>query len=91
MKYSFFSGILGLFWGGRDEEDQVPASIKQLLLKAQRALRDEKYDVAGEAYHKALTRLGTSEHASAQAYIEARAVVLDKVINAGRMCNHRNS
>lgn len=71
--------MFGFLWGGHDEKDKVPASVKQQLLKAQRALREGKYEVAGKAYHNALRRLGTSEHASAQAYVEARAVVLDKV------------
>ena len=57
----------------------MPASVKQHLLKAQRALRDGDYEGAEKAYHDALRRLGTSEYANSQAYIEARAVVLDKV------------
>ena len=48
-------------------------------LKAQRALRDGDYEGAEKAYHDALRRLGTSEYANSQTYIEARAVVLDKV------------
>jgi len=64
---------------GRDEEDRVPPAVKRQLTKAQRALREGDYDSAGRAYHNALRKLATSEHANAQAYIEARAVVLDKV------------
>jgi hypothetical protein len=74
-------GVFGLLWKGRDKEDKVPASVKQHLLKAQRALRDGDYEAAEEAYHDALRRLATSEYADAQAYIEARAVVLDKLAN----------
>ena len=57
----------------------MPAFVKRKLLTAQRALREGDYEAAGGAYHDALKRLATSEHSSAQAYIEARAVVLDKV------------
>ena len=53
--------------------------MKSHLKKAQRALRNGDYDAADRAYHRALKRLVGSEHANAQAYIEARAVVLDKV------------
>ena len=74
-----FSGFLGLLWSGRDKEDEVPAYIKHQLLKAQRALREGDHETAGEAYHRALKRLASSEYATSQAYIEARAVVLDKV------------
>ena len=68
-----------MLWGGRDKEGEVPLYIKQQLLKAQRALRTGEYELASEAYHKALHRLASSEFAEAQPYIEARAVVLDKV------------
>ena len=74
-----FQGILGLFWGGQDKEDVVPSYIKHQLLRAQRALRDGDYTQAEDCYHRALHRLATSTYAQSQPYIEARAVVLDKV------------
>ena len=79
LPYTLLGGILGVLWGGRDKEEEVPLYIKQQLLKAQRALRTGEYELASEAYHKALHRLASSEFAEAQPYIEARAVVLDKV------------
>lgn len=71
-------GILGFLWG-KDEEDKVPRSIKRQLGKAQRAHRKGNYTTANVAYHKVLKSLATSEHSNTQAYIEARAMVLDKV------------
>ena len=79
--FCHLTGVFGSLWKGHDKEDKVPASVKQHLLKAQRALRDGDYEAAEEAYHDALRRLATSEYADAQAYIEARAVVLDKVVS----------
>ena len=74
------SGFLATLWGGRREkEDEVPQYIKQQLLKAQRALRSGDYQAASKAYHEALRRLATSQFAEFQVYLEARAVVLDKV------------
>ena len=58
----------------------MPLAVKSQLKKARRALRDGDYNAADRAYHRALKRLAGSEHANAQAYIEARAVVLDKVL-----------
>ena len=72
-------GVLGILWGDRDKEDTVPPYIKRQLLKAQRALRDDNYPAASKAYHSALERLASSQFAESQVYIEARAVVLDKV------------
>lgn len=76
----FLIGVLGLLWGGKDKEDIVPPYIKHQLLKAQRTLRDGDYKRAEDYYHRALRRLATSPYAQSQPYIEARAVVLDKVI-----------
>ena len=78
-------GILGLFGFGSKEEEEagkkVPPSIKRQLLKAQRALRNgTDYNEAERAYHKALELLAVSIHSSSQAYQEARAVTLDKVV-----------
>ena len=72
------SGIFGLLWS-KDEEEKVPVYIKYQLLKAQRAIRKDDFDSAEKAYHRALRRLATSQYASSQAYLEARAVTLDKV------------
>ena len=76
----FTTGFLGLF---KHEEDgkQVPPSVKRKLLKAQRALRNEDYRGAERAYHDALELLAHSKYASAQPYLEARAVTLDKMAN----------
>ena len=77
----FNSGFLG-FLGFQDDEDdkgKVPPSVKRELLKAQRALRNDDYSTAEECYHQALFSLNSSELSETQAYIEARAVTLDKV------------
>ena len=75
------SGFLGLLWGDGDKQDAVPQYIKRQLLKAERAMREGDYVAAGGAYHRALGRLGQSQFADSQVYLEARAVVLDKVQN----------
>ena len=76
----FTTGFLGLFKHEEDGE-QVPPSIKRKLLKAQRALRNEDYRGAERVYHDALELLAHSKYASAQPYLEARAVTLDKMAN----------
>ena len=78
--YFAATGFFGLLKSEDEGDDEkVPPSVKRQLLKAQRALRNEDYGGAERAYHDALKLLATSEHASTQPYIEARAVTLDKV------------
>ncbi len=72
-----------------DEEEKVPPSVKRQLLLAQRALRERDFPGAEAAYHRALQLLGGSEHAESRAYIEARAVTLDKVVCVCVHCNYR--
>jgi tetratricopeptide (TPR) repeat protein len=80
LPYILGGVLLSVLWD-RDKEDTVPPYIKSQLLKAQRSLRDGDYTAASEAYHRALKRLATSQFAETQPYIEARAVVLDKLAN----------
>ena len=85
------TGFFGLLKSEDEGDDEkVPPSVKRQLLKAQRALRNEDYGGAERAYHNALKLLATSEHASTQPYIEARAVTLDKVSGWSLDC-HGNS
>lgn len=84
--------MLGIIFGGRDEDQKVPPYVKRQLIKAQRALRDGDYVAASKAYHRALERLAGSEYAQTQGFIEARAVVLDKVftyITCHSVCFYR--
>lgn len=69
----------GIF-GDKDDGSKVSPSVKRQLLKTNRALRKGDYSQAEKASHKALSLLMNSEHTEKQAYLEARAVVMDKVL-----------
>ena len=52
----------------------------QLFYK--KALANVNYTKAEEYFHDALRLLETNEHATSHAFIEARAVVMDKVLSS---------
>ena len=76
-------------FGEKDDGSIVSASVKRQLLKANRALRLGDYGQAEKASHKALSLLMNSEHTEKQAYLEARAVVMDKVCGKA-LCKQKN-
>lgn len=81
--------MLGVAWYGygylesakEEEEDgtKVTHSVKQQLLTAERALQRGQYKKAEKACHTALAKLMTSDHSEKKAYLEARAITMDKV------------
>ena len=83
----FCAAIYGIFGVTKEEEDDgdgssVSPSIKRQLLKANRALKRRNYVRAEKACHQAMALLANSKHAQRQPYIEASAIVMDKVIYA---------
>ena len=77
-------------FGEKDDGSKVSASVKRQLLKTNRALRLGDYGQAEKASHKALSLLMNSEHTEKQVYLEARAVVMDKVCGI-RLCANRKT
>ena len=63
----------------KDNANEVGKTVKRELLRAERAAQRGRYDKAEKSCHRALGLLMNSEHAEQRAYLEARAVTMDKV------------
>ena len=62
-----------------DEDTKVIRSVKKNLYKAEKALKKGSYSQAERACHAAMGILGSSKNAEKQVYLEAAAIVMDKV------------
>ncbi len=79
---SFLSVSLYNLLGGRKKEDEdtrVIRSVKKNLFKAEKCLKKGNYSRAEEACHAAMAILGSSKNSEKQVYLEAMAIVMDKV------------